>query len=943
MIGSRRPLYLIVFLSTALVVALFMGAFTYHLYDTTKKRLYSNLERDSKMTLSSLQKSLAYFIEAYAVKEYELLVANEMQRRDFLAIIVEDANMAKILGEPFRSGTVRTGTDTLEEYAPDNLRHRNLLQQCYRSHTVDVTTTSGAAIGSVMLCSTDRHIREELELLLLQSSSIAVLIATMLILVLFVLLRRLVLTPLSNVAASISYCDSDGIPLNNVDEHGSRELEQLSKSINRMIDSVHTYREREQQTIQELEKERRRFALAVEGSQDGLWDWDTSTDTIFFSRQWKAMLGYEEEEIGDTFEEWHSRVHPDDIDGVMKAVQAHLRGETGVYESRHRLQCKDGSWKWILDRGKAEFDATGRAVRVVGFHTDITEEMHHQEALEHSAKHDSLTHLPNRFLFNELIQNAVYRAQRNGTKIAILYVDLDGFKEINDDYGHEVGDVVLVETGWRLSQLLRKEDILARLGGDEFIIAVSELAHNDAVVPLLKRIIQDINQPIFYQNDSIQTLQVSASIGVSFFPQKRDLGPDALLRQADQAMYEAKKLGKNRYRFFNLEADATMQEQLKQLDAFGRAIREDTLELYFQPKVEMRENRILGFEALLRWNHPKHGLLPPDAFLPYIGEERAIMLELGRWVFEHAFRQLAAWQAQGYDFTLSVNISSHEFNNDETLTLLAELLERYAINPSRLELEILETHALEDIRQAHTMIRKCQALGFSIALDDFGTGYSTLSYLKELPVDTLKIDKSFVIEMLYDSGSFSILEAAMGLAQAFRCRVVAEGVESEEHGIMLIQLGCTIGQGYAIARPMPADAVEPWIATWNAFNSWQTTAALPSRKLTVLIATVEHRQWIRMLEAHIDAPESLPLPELDSSKCRFGVWLKRDASRELSNANALASLRALHEEIHTRAKALEHSRDPAIMNDIRRIHQEILKHLEQNLPQFKDTLNSDAF
>ncbi|MFZ5580463.1 MAG: diguanylate cyclase domain-containing protein [Pseudomonadota bacterium] len=306
----------------------------------------------------------------------------------------------------------------------------------------------------------------------------------------------------------------------------------------------------ERQTIQALDLERKRFQLAIEGAQDGLWDRDLITNKVFFSDQWKRMLGYDPLEIGDSFAEWESRVHIEDLGRVMEAIQAHLRGETAVYESRHRLRCKDGEWKWFLDRGKALFDDQGMALRMVGFHSDITREIRYQEELAHSAKHDPLTLLPNRFLFNELIQNLMHRCKRNNKKLALVYIDLDGFKQINDTFGHEAGDMVLITTAQRMKSILRQEDMVARLGGDEFVVAIADLDKREAARPLLKRLLHDISQPVPLFDGTRHELHVSASMGVSLYPQSLDIGPEALLRQADQAMYEAKNAGKNQFRFF---------------------------------------------------------------------------------------------------------------------------------------------------------------------------------------------------------------------------------------------------------------------------------------------------------------------------------------------------------------------------------------------------------
>jgi diguanylate cyclase (GGDEF)-like protein len=461
---------------------------------------------------------------------------------------------------------------------------------------------------------------------------------------------------------------------------------------------------------------------------------------------------------------------------------------------------------------------------MIGTHSDITEQVRHQEAVEHSATHDSLTGLPNRFLFSELIQKALHRGRRNHRLLALLYIDLDGFKEVNDHFGHDAGDALLITVAQRMQRRLRREDVIARLGGDEFVITVSDLAEDGDVIPLLERLLGDIKQKIITSHG--QEMQISASIGVTFYPQAEQLGPEALLRQADHAMYAAKAAGKNQYRFFDVDASSSLRNHQRRMVELQRAIESDELELHYQPKVDMAGTRVVGFEALLRWRHPEKGLLSPDSFLPDMSTERELMLALGRWVMETAFRRLSELRHVGYDVSMAINVSSHELRSPDTCRLLDSLLERYPDIPGdRVELELLEVSALEDIEGARKVIRTWQERGIRVALDDFGTGYSTLGYLKSLPVDTLKIDKSFVIDMLHDSGSLSILKAAIGLARAFRCDVVAEGVESVEHGALLLQLGCNLGQGYAIARPMPASQMQPWLEAYEGDPRWRTVGA----------------------------------------------------------------------------------------------------------------------
>jgi diguanylate cyclase (GGDEF)-like protein/PAS domain S-box-containing protein len=590
-----------------------------------------------------------------------------------------------------------------------------------------------------------------------------------------------------------------------------------------MLHTIKNSRKELQLQHQILENEKSRFQLAIDGTEDGLWDWDLRSNNLFKSDRFETMLGYEIGELPNTVEAWSDLLHPKDKDIAFKKVKEYFDSQgKSNYESTFRMKSKSGEWKWITGRGKALFDESGTPLRFIGFNTDVTERVNYEKKIEHSAKHDSLTDLPNRFLFNETILTVMARTKRHREYLAILYIDLDGFKEVNDTYGHKAGDHVLVIEAERMKKVFREEDIIARLGGDEFVIAVSDLKRQSDVISLLDRFLKTVEEVVPYRDEKGEhQLSVSASIGVTFYPQDKDIGSDALLRQADQAMYDAKSLGKSQYQFFNLEENQLLASRRECVRKLSKAIAEDQLELYYQPKVEIKSSQVVGFEALLRWNHPEKGLIFPDSFLPEISLERELIIELGKWVFKAVFKQLTIWQKSGFYTNVSINMTAHEFNSKGILEFLSNLLTLNPnIKPQNIEIEILETNALDNPAQAKKMIEMFQRIGFKVSLDDFGTGYSTLSYLKDLPVDVLKIDKSFIFDMLSDKATLSIVEAAIGLAKAFNCRVVAEGVETIEHGVVLSSLGCDIAQGYVIAKPIKSDEVLSWSEEFQMIEEW---------------------------------------------------------------------------------------------------------------------------
>ncbi len=463
-------------------------------------------------------------------------------------------------------------------------------------------------------------------------------------------------------------------------------------------------------------------------------------------------------------------------------------------------------------------DALGITQQYVGLFSDITAIKDHQNQLEHIAHFDALTNLPNRVLLADRLQQAMAQALRRGTQLAVVYLDLDGFKAVNDNQGHGVGDRVLITLARRMKESLREGDTLARLGGDEFVAVLSDLENSADCLPLVMRLQAAAAQLI--QVGEV-CLQISASLGVTFYPQERDMDADQLLRQADQAMYQAKLAGKNRYHVFDSAQDSHLRIHHESLAHISRALVHGEFVLYYQPKVNMRTGKVIGAEALIRWQHPYKGLLAPAAFLPVI-EDHALAVALGEWVIDTALTQIGRWHVAGLDMPISVNIGARQLQQGDFVDRLKALLAAHPlVSPASLELEVLETSALQDMAQVSQVIEDCAQIGVMFALDDFGTGYSSLTYLKQLHVTLLKIDQSFVCNMLDDPDDLAILQGVISLAAAFKRQVIAEGVETVAHGTLLLQMGCELAQGYGIARPMLPDLLPEWAAHWQPDDAWR--------------------------------------------------------------------------------------------------------------------------
>ncbi|MBA6354195.1 bifunctional diguanylate cyclase/phosphodiesterase [Colwellia sp. BRX9-1] len=491
-------------------------------------------------------------------------------------------------------------------------------------------------------------------------------------------------------------------------------------------------------------------------------------------------------------------------------TQGHWRGEI----SNRR---KNGQIFPAMLSISAVKNADGLTQHYVSLSTDISSIKAYQGQLERITHYDLLTNLPNRVLVADRITQAMVQCQRGSQSLAVAFMDLDGFKDVNDKYGHNMGDELLIAVSQQMQAALHEDDTLARIGGDEFIAVMINLEKPEDSVPILECLLKAAANPVTV-GDVI--MQVSVSIGVAFYPQD-GVEADPLIRRADQAMYVAKQEGKNRYHLFDTAKDNLINTQRKSINDVRTAMASDEFVLHYQPKVNMQTGEVIGVEALIRWQHSVRGLVPPLDFLPVI-EGHAVSLELGEWVIDRALSQIIQWRNMGINLPVSVNISAYQVQQSNFTTRLATLLAIHPeVAPNCLELEILETSALHDISQVSATMNACCELGVRFALDDFGTGYSSLTYLRRLPAHLIKIDQTFVREMLENADDSAIVEAVIGLAKAFRRDVIAEGVETIPHGLALLKLGCHLAQGYGIARPMPAIDIPKWVSNWKADDSWQ--------------------------------------------------------------------------------------------------------------------------
>lgn len=544
-----------------------------------------------------------------------------------------------------------------------------------------------------------------------------------------------------------------------------------------------------------------RYALAARGANDGLWDWNLKNDEMYFSERWKSMLGYEDGELRNRPEEWFGLVHPDEAEALKAELAAHINGTVPHFEMEHRLLHTDGSYRWMLARGMAVRDSEGRATRLAGSLTDITERKKVEEQLLHDAMHDVLTGLPNRALFIDRLQQAIERAKRHHEySFAVFFMDLDRFKFINDSLGHMVGDQLLVAVGQRLKAYTRSGDTVARLGGDEFTILLDDIQDAADALQMAERINGELKEPFDLGGHDVFA---SASIGIALSSHSY-VKPDDILRDANTAMHRAKSQGKARHQLFDATMHSHAVEILKLETDLQRTRVCEEYRVHYQPIVSLETGSVTGFEALVRWQHPERGLIFPDEFIS-VAEETGLIVSLDRWVLREACRQTALWQQQFHGLSISVNLSPKQFLHADLLRVVEGALAESGLAAGCLKLEITENVLMSNAETVQKTLSEIRGLGVEIQLDDFGTGYSSLSYLHRFPIDVLKIDRSFVTRIGASGENSEIARAIVTLAHGLGLSVIAEGIETPEQLAELRSLACEHGQGNLFSMPEKAD------------------------------------------------------------------------------------------------------------------------------------------
>jgi len=590
-------------------------------------------------------------------------------------------------------------------------------------------------------------------------------------------------------------------------EKKASELVTINEQMQLEIDE----RKRIQEALQESEE---RYALAARGANDGLWDLNLKTNEIYFSSRWKSMLGFQDDEIGNGIQEWFHRVHPDDFGKLKKDISDHLNNRTPHFENEHRLLNKEDVYLWMLSRGLAVRDSSGTTVRIAGSLTDITGRKEAEQQLIKSAFYDALTGLPNRALFMDRLQMAfAYKKRHSDHLFAVLFLDLDRFKNINDSFGHLIGDELLVLVSERLKAHTRPDDTIARFGGDEFVVLLGDVKEVSDATYIADRINNILKEPFHLMHHE---LYINATIGIAISANEYQQ-PEEILRDADTAMYNAKLSGKAGYLIFDKSMHVNALDLLELEIDLRHAIERKEFVIYYQPIISLGNRSIIGFEALVRWNHPHRGLLLPMEFIP-LAEETGLIIPLSLWIIREACRQMRIWQQRfpsDLPLTVSVNISPKHLANTNFIAHITDVLDETNLNPEQLALEITENAMIENTDYMVSLFSQLKDLGIKINIDDFGTGYSSLSYLQRFSINTVKIDQSFISGLSKNEKNVEIVQSIINMAHNMKLHVIAEGVEQSENLQTLENLKCEYAQGFFFSYPLSMHETEMLLSRQN--------------------------------------------------------------------------------------------------------------------------------
>jgi diguanylate cyclase (GGDEF)-like protein/PAS domain S-box-containing protein len=694
----------------------------------------------------------------------------------------------------------------------------------------------------------------------------------------------------STIEGQIDELKRSSVELEEKVEARTQQLEDANRKLQSRNHSMREALKREQELYEALRISEERFRMLFEANKAVMLTIEPDTGDILGAN--KAAIDYYGYPLDQLLGMQIADINVFSKEEIAQEMQRAQQEERNHFYFRHILS--SGAIRDV-EVHSGPIDWNGKKVIYSIIH-DITDRKKAEAELEHIAYYDPLTGLPNRRLKSDRLRQAIAHSKRNGNSVGVCYMDLDGFKPINDRFGHATGDKILIEISQRLQATLREQDTISRIGGDEFVLILSNLSGIQQCTQILDRVLEEVSRPILIDDTE---LIVSASIGLTLYPED-DADADILLRHADQAMYWAKEEGKNCYHLFDPHHNSQVKVNRENYNLLKDALVNDQFVIHYQPKVDMYSCDVIGMEALIRWMHPDSGMKLPGEFLSLINKTD-LELEMGEWVFDQVMLQLSQWQRLGIKSPVGVNISAYHLQSPEFTQKMRKLFKRYPdISPKMLELEVLESASIDDTNAIYHALTDCREMGINIALDDFGTGYSSLAYFHRLPVDILKIDQSFVRDMLDDPQDLTIVDSVIRLSQAFNHPVIAEGVESIQHASALLQLGCRLGQGYGIGRPMPAEDIPGWMKQWETDLSWRglKNKFKQDDKVGIEAALTSHKKWVANLIGYIEQDKPLNNGQLDSKHCPFNYWLHGIGFVQFGDMQQYITINRLHEQIH---------------------------------------------
>jgi diguanylate cyclase (GGDEF)-like protein/PAS domain S-box-containing protein len=682
---------------------------------------------------------------------------------------------------------------------------------------------------------------------------------------------------------------------------GAREVRSVATAFNTMAEQIGELLNRLRLARTALFQEKERLEITLASIAEAVIATDAEGRIRFMNPMAERLIGCERESVyGQTFESVVQIIQDSNRMPIEPPVRQSLGDARTVTWSDHTLLRRNGGPELMIEGSAAPIhDGVLHVVGAVMVFRDVTDRIALQRRIAWQAGHDALTGLPNRMLIRDRLEQAMAQARRDGSMLAVCFIDLDGFKAINDRYGHAVGDRMLVTAAQRLRSTLRSIDSVARLGGDEFIVLLSSIVSFQELDQVLTRLIDSISQPVVLESAE---LRLRASIGVSVFPQD-DSEADVLLRHADLAMYQSKQDGGHQYRLFNPHDDQGLQLRQKRIDRIARAIADGEMRLLYRPRVELGTGRLIGLEAAVHWNHPDEGELMPTSFMPLI-QDAALIAATNDWMIGTALSQLQIWVQQGHtNWPVSVPLLCRDLQDATFVERLKAALSRQnGVAAPLLELEIHESGSLEDLQQIDQTLEACRQLGVRVVLDQFGQGYASLLHLKRLPADRLKIDPGFVRGMIEERSDLATVEAIVTMARLFGREVSAEGIDTAEQGTLLMRLGCPAGQGNRIAAPMKGDEVAEWAGLYAGESSWSIWAGTDWRleDFPLLMAEHDHHRWVRQIIASTqgNSPRLGAEEICDHHRCRFGRWFDGEGQHRYGHLEAFKAIEPVHVEVH---------------------------------------------